>query len=116
MNVSITRYTVWAVADYGALRFCTGQTSIASTQDLQLISGLPVLVREGDHYQAMVTARNSTTDAMRTRVVASYAGKGVAPESLAAQDVDLDPGAAPTLAGNIQDPEAKLLAGTSHLE
>src|SRR3546814_6480931 len=38
LNDSITRYTLVAVADYGAHRFGTGQTSIASTQDLQLIS------------------------------------------------------------------------------
>src|SRR3546814_12366086 len=53
---------------------------------------------------------------MRIRVVASYAGKGVAPESLAAQDVDLAPGAAHTLAWNIQAPEANLLDGPSELE
>src|SRR3546814_16487278 len=53
---------------------------------------------------------------MRIRVVASYAGKGVAPESLAAQDVDLAPGAAHTLAWNIQAPEANLMDGPSELE
>src|SRR3546814_715081 len=53
---------------------------------------------------------------MRIRVVASYAGKGVSRESLAAQDVDLAPGAAHTLAWNIQAPEANLLDGPSELE
>ena len=42
--------------------FGTGAASIATTQDLILLSGLPPLVREGDRFAATFTVRN-TTDA-----------------------------------------------------
>ncbi|MFC4199941.1 alpha-2-macroglobulin family protein [Candidimonas humi] len=75
LNDAITRFKLVAVADYGAERFGTGSASIASTQDLQLIPGLPALVRGGDRYEAMVTVRNTTTHAMDVEVHASYAGE-----------------------------------------
>jgi uncharacterized protein YfaS (alpha-2-macroglobulin family) len=75
LNDAITRFKLVAVADYGAERFGTGSATIASTQDLQLISGLPALVRSGDRYEAMVTVRNTTTRAMDVEVKAAYAQK-----------------------------------------
>ena len=39
-------------------RFGSGRAGIRSTQDLQLISGLPPVVREGDRFQALFTVRN----------------------------------------------------------
>ncbi|MGB3288109.1 MAG: MG2 domain-containing protein, partial [Burkholderiaceae bacterium] len=116
LNDSITRYKLVAVADYGADRFGTGYASIASTQDLQLIPGLPALVREGDKYQAMVTLRNATAAAMRVKVTAGYAGKGVAPETLAPQEVELAPAAARMLTWDVQAPEANWLDGSAQLE
>ncbi|WP_245801120.1 alpha-2-macroglobulin family protein [Pollutimonas bauzanensis] len=106
LNDSITRFKLVAIADYGAGRFGTGSSDIASTQDLQIIAGLPALVREGDHYQAMATLRNSTQRAMRLDVAAAYTGTGVPGESLEAQAVDLAPGAAHTLSWEIQAPES----------
>ncbi len=44
----------------GVQRFGTGSTDIRTTQDLQVISGLPPVVREGDQFRAMVTVRNTT--------------------------------------------------------
>jgi uncharacterized protein YfaS (alpha-2-macroglobulin family) len=116
LDDAITRYKLVAVADYGAQRFGTGSASIASTQDLQLIPGLPAVVREGDRYQALITARNSTALPMRVRVNAGYAGKGVAPEALAEREVELAPGAARSLAWDIQAPEGNLLDGPVQLE
>lgn len=116
LNDAITRYKLVAIADYGADRFGTGFASIASTQDLQLIPGLPSLVREGDRYKAMVTARNSTGAAMRVRVTAGYTGKGVASETLAPQEVELAPGAARALTWDVQAPEDNLLGGSAQLE
>jgi hypothetical protein len=52
-------------------RFGTGSATVAATQDLQLISGLPPLVREGDRYRAMFTLRNTTARAMTVEVETS---------------------------------------------
>ena len=37
----------------------TGSTSIRVTQDLQVLSGLPPLVRENDQFTAMLTLRSA---------------------------------------------------------
>lgn len=109
LNDAITRFTLVAIADHGSDRFGTGSASIVSTQDLQVISGLPAQVREGDEYQAMVTVRNSATYAMQLEVNAAYAGKGVPEESLASQTVSLAAGEAQTLLWTVTAPESNLL-------
>jgi uncharacterized protein YfaS (alpha-2-macroglobulin family) len=43
-------------------------TSIRATQDLQIISGLPPLVREDDQFRAQITLRNTTKQAMKVEV------------------------------------------------
>ncbi len=67
LNDSLTSFRLVAVADDGAQRFGSGATSIRVTQDLQLLSGLPPLVREGDRFAAMLTVRNTTARAMKLR-------------------------------------------------
>ncbi|MEO8024275.1 MG2 domain-containing protein, partial [Polaromonas sp.] len=52
LNDALTTFKIVAVADSGANLFGTGQTSIKATQDLQIISGLPPLVREDDQFRA----------------------------------------------------------------
>ncbi|WP_353152096.1 MG2 domain-containing protein [Pollutimonas bauzanensis] len=110
LNDSITRFKLVAIADYGVGRFGTGSSSIASIQDLQIIPGLPALVREGDQYHATATVRNSTQREMRLDVSAAYAGKGVPSESLAVQSVELAAGAAQTISWDVQAPESNLWA------
>ncbi|MDH0867849.1 alpha-2-macroglobulin family protein [Mitsuaria sp. GD03876] len=73
LNDSLTRFRLVAVADAPGQRFGTGENSINVSQDLQLLSGLPPLVREGDRVQAMLTLRNATNRAMDLRV--TLAGK-----------------------------------------
>ncbi|HEX7686217.1 MAG TPA: MG2 domain-containing protein, partial [Burkholderiaceae bacterium] len=69
LNDSLTSFRIVAVADVvqgaDAALFGTGQATIAATQDLQIVSGVPPLVREGDHYKAMFTLRNTTKQAMQ---------------------------------------------------
>ena len=60
LNDALTTFRVVAVADSGISYFGTGQTHIRTAQDLQLISGLPPLVRTGDRFQAGFTVRNTT--------------------------------------------------------
>lgn len=105
LNDSITSFRLVAVADYGAQRFGTGSAAIAATQDVQLISGLPALVREGDAYQAAVTVRNTTQRDMRIQVDAGYAGPGLPAETLAPQLIQVPAGAAQAVNWKVQAPE-----------
>ena len=68
LNDSLTTFRIVAVADASTGFFGTGQTTIQATQDLQVISGLPPLVREGDNFRAQVTLRNTTKTAMKVEV------------------------------------------------
>jgi uncharacterized protein YfaS (alpha-2-macroglobulin family) len=68
LNDTLTTFKIVAVADSGANLFGTGQTSIRATQDLQIISGLPPLVREDDQFRAQLTVRNTTKAAMKVEV------------------------------------------------
>jgi uncharacterized protein YfaS (alpha-2-macroglobulin family) len=68
LNDALTTFRIVAVADAAAGLFGTGQTTIQTTQDLQLISGLPPLVREGDAFRAQFTLRNTTKQAMKVAV------------------------------------------------
>lgn len=82
LNDALTRFRIVAVADLSADLFGTGQTSVRTTQDLQIISGLPPLVREGDAFQAMLTLRNGTDQPMRVAVTPQAELPGLAPQSV----------------------------------
>lgn len=73
LNDALTTFQIVAVADSGANRFGTGKTSVRVTQDLQIISGLPPLVRGGDAYEAAFTLRNTTDKPMKVQVQAEAA-------------------------------------------
>ena len=87
LNDSLTSFRIVAVADVvqGAQMdlFGTGQATIAATQDLQIVSGVPPLVREGDHYKAMFTLRNSSTAAMSASIAASAGALALPPQAVA---------------------------------
>ena len=70
LNDSLSRFRLVAVADHGSAYFGTASASIVSRQDLQLASGLPPVVREGDAYLASVTLRNGTEEARELEVAA----------------------------------------------
>lgn len=97
LNDSLTSFRIVAVASGAAGLFGTGQTTVRSTQELMLFSGLPPLVREQDGYRALFTARNAGEApleiALRARVTPELDGaRGTA---LAQQPVALSlaPGA-----------------------
>ncbi|MBS1199003.1 MAG: large extracellular alpha-helical protein, partial [Proteobacteria bacterium] len=70
INDSLTEFKLIAIADAGTSLFGTGSASIRTKQDLQLISGLPPLVRENDRFTAMLTLRNGTAKPMELTVTA----------------------------------------------
>ena len=70
LNDALTSFKIVAVADASTGLFGTGSTMIKATQDLQIISGLPPLVREDDEFRAQITLRNTTKEAMKVDVTA----------------------------------------------
>jgi hypothetical protein len=90
LNDALTSFRIVAIADAvaggNAALFGTGSTQIRSTQDLQIVAGLPPLVREGDRYRASITLRNTTAQAMQVSVKAALAssagGQSLVPVSL----------------------------------
>ncbi len=105
LNDALTRFRLVAIADAGAERYGTGSASVRVTQDLQMLSGLPPLAREGDRLDASFTLRNTTARAMT--VQASLAGQadGPAPAlTLPAQTVALAAGVAQTLSWTVTVP------------
>ncbi len=82
LNDSLTTFRIVAVAEHGLQRFGTGQTTLRTTQDLQLLSGLPPLVREGDRFDATFTVRNTTRQAMQVELTPAATGIALAPQRI----------------------------------
>ncbi len=104
LNDSLTSFRLVAIADAGAQKFGMGAASIRVTQDLQLLSGLPPLVRDGDRFSAMLTVRNTTAREMKVHAALHgtvNAGEAI---TLPAQDVVLPPGEARELLWPIDVP------------
>jgi len=60
INDSLTAFVVAAIANGGADKFGTGKTKFTVTQDVQLISALPPVIRENDLFTAVFTVRNTS--------------------------------------------------------
>lgn len=65
LSDSLSAFRLVAVANAGTGLFGTGEATVRTSQDLQLFSGLPPLVRTGDNYGASFTLRNATDKAMK---------------------------------------------------
>lgn len=112
LNDSLTSFRLVAVADAGSHQFGTGQATVRVTQDLQVLSGLPPLVREGDEFQANLTLRNSSGRAMNLRAelqAQPQAADGAVPAlpmlQLPAQSLKLAAGEARELSWTLKVPE-----------
>ena len=99
LNDALTTFRIVAVADMDTGLFGSGQTSIRTTQDLQIISGLPPLVREGDAFRATVTLRNTTAKPMKVTVTPRATLL-----ELKAQTVEIAAGQAQEVAWNVTAP------------
>ncbi|MDL9998359.1 MG2 domain-containing protein [Variovorax sp. J22P240] len=99
LNDALTTFRIVAVADAGTGLFGTGQTSIQATQDLQIISGLPPLVREDDQFRAQITLRNTTQQAMKVEATPRATLLTLEP-----QTVDIPAGEARELAWTVSAP------------
>jgi alpha-2-macroglobulin len=89
LNDSLTSFRIAAIATGGVNLFGAGTTSIRTTQDLLLFSGIPPLVRQGDNFLATFTARNTTERPMKVRVAARIQPAAGAPQP---QDLSIGSG------------------------
>jgi uncharacterized protein YfaS (alpha-2-macroglobulin family) len=106
LNDSLTSFRVVAIADAGTGQFGTGQGRIRTTQDLQLLSGLPPVVREGDRIDTRITVRNASARDMNASLAAS-----VNDQSLPEREVSLKAGEAREVVWQVTVPlAAKTLA------
>ena len=111
LNDSLSSFRIVAVATAGPQLFGTGTASIRTTQELQLVSGLPALVREGDHLDATVTLRNASARRIGASVSASFGIFGPAQEGapaitrLPAHLVQVDAGSAREVSWAIDVPQ-----------
>jgi len=102
LNDSLSSFRIVAIAHSGKQHFGTGSAEIATAQDLILVSGLPPLVREGDHYAATFTVRNTST-----RSIAADISPSVTPATktpLAPQHIEIPAGEARDLVWQVDVP------------
>ena len=116
LNDSLTQYRIVAVADLAGDRFGSGSAQIVTTQDLQIISGLPAIAREGDEYQAQVTLRNSSPRSMTVKVKADYSGKGLPSAVLPEQTLELASGSAKVVSWPMTVPVSSGSADSHQME
>jgi uncharacterized protein YfaS (alpha-2-macroglobulin family) len=112
LNDALSAFRIVAVASAGAAHFGTGAATVRTTQDVQLTSGLPPVVRDQDRFDALVTVRNATAAPLDLVVEATHvatlaaggdAARG-ATEKLPARTVSLAAGAAAELAWTTRAP------------
>ena len=103
LNDSLSSFRIVAVAQAGASLFGTGRTTIRTTQDVMLLSGLPSVVREQDRFRALFTVRNVSE---RKRDIELKARMGPAGKlgDLPPQTIALAPGEAREIAWDVKVP------------
>jgi uncharacterized protein YfaS (alpha-2-macroglobulin family) len=99
LNDSLTEFRLVGVATSGAALFGTGSSTVRSKQELQLVSGLPPVVREKDRFTGLLTLRNGTAKAMSVTVAAKAGNMNET------REVKLEPESATELAFNAIAPE-----------
>ena len=101
LNDSLSGFRLVAIASAGGGLFGTGFATVRTTQDLQILPGIPPLVRAGDTYVATLLLRNTTSAAMDIAVTGT-AGTLVLPS----RRIRVAAGAAQTLAYDVTAPAA----------
>jgi alpha-2-macroglobulin len=99
LNDSLSGFRLVAIASAGGGLFGTGSSTLRTTQDLQLLPGIPALVREGDAYVATLLVRNTATAAMDV-TISGAAGTLPLPQ----RRIRLAAGTAQTLAYTVTAP------------
>ncbi len=102
LSDALSSFKMVAVATSGTNLFGTGMASVRTSQDLQLFSALPPLVRTGDFFGASFTLRNSSDKPMRVTATVKV-NPGIADGK--PLTVDLAPGSAQAVTWNLTAPE-----------
>lgn len=108
LNDSLTSFRIVAIATGGVGSFGTGRTTIRTTQDLMIFSGLPPVVRGGDNLWSEFTVRNTTDRTIDVQLTVLAEGLGA---TLPPLDVRLAAGEARALGWHTQIPD-----GVDHLD
>jgi alpha-2-macroglobulin len=74
LNDSLSSFRIVAIANLGSGRFGTGSSTVRSTQDLMLLSGIPPTVRQTDRFSAGFTVRNNTANPMSLEAQLNVSG------------------------------------------
>ncbi|HUA34669.1 MAG TPA: MG2 domain-containing protein [Candidatus Binataceae bacterium] len=101
LNDSLTSFKIVAIAAGGTGQFGTGESSIRSTQDLQLFSGVSPIARNGDSFAAEFTVRNASDGPLDVNVAAAVEGLAAKP---APQKITLGPGDGKTIDWHVAVP------------
>ncbi len=102
LSDALSSFKMVAIATSGPSLFGTGMASVRTSQDLQLFSALPPLVRTGDFFGASFTLRNSSDKPMRVTATVKV-NPGIANGK--PLTVDLAPGSAQAVTWNLTAPE-----------
>ena len=102
LNDSLSSFRVVALAQIGRRRFGHGETSVRSTQDIMLMSGIAPLVRNGDAAQAGFTVRNTTKRQVRLSVSLKIPGSKM---KIRTRKVRLKPSGAKEFSWSIKIPK-----------
>ena len=106
MNDALSRFRLVAMADHGAGHFGSDTAAVVTRQDLQLVSGLPPVVREADRYQAAVTLRNGSEQEREIEVIAIRGIEGEE-QRLPMRSLRLAPGESGSVSWEIEVPELR---------
>ncbi|MCC2637617.1 MAG: alpha-2-macroglobulin [Moraxellaceae bacterium] len=100
INDSLSGFRLAAVASAGD-RFGVGESSFQTFQDLQVISGLPLVVREGDRFDAGFTVRNASDARQSVKFTATT---DIASITSLQRELVLAPGQSQTITFPVQVP------------
>lgn len=70
LNHSITQFELVALVDSGGSQFGVAKAQIQTHQPVQIMSGLPAVVRTGDTYETVFTVRNREKEPMTVALIA----------------------------------------------
>jgi len=101
LNDSLTSFRIVAIAAADTGDFGTGASTIRSTQDLQLFSGVSPIARTGDAFPAQFTIRNASDRPYDVNIAGSVEGLAIKPPPMT---VALAPGDGKTFAWNVEVP------------
>ncbi|MCW7492982.1 MG2 domain-containing protein [Leptospira sp. 2 VSF17] len=108
LNDSLTSFRIVAIATSGTKEFGTGMTKIQTTQKIQSFSGIPPVVRLGDHLRHEVTLRNAgeNKEQLRLRLSVTDLKNGTdSKEELETKSAILGPGETKVVFWDLTVPE-----------